>query len=603
MAQLLFLYKNFRIPLIIFAGILLYLLLLSVKIPLAAFLIVSITIGLGTYTLIKEILASLLKKQFALDYIAILAITTSLITKEYLVAAVISLMLATGRALEAYGIKQAKKSLSLLVNRIPQSVLLYEQNQPGKKEQIAQVKVGQEIFIRKGEIIPLDGILVSDQGFTDESSLTGEPYFVDKLQGDTMRSGTINTGAPIVIKVTKPDKDSTYKKIISMVENAQDEKSPFIRLSDKYSTYFTLITLAIAGLAFLIHHDLQSILAVLVIATPCPLIIATPIALLGGMNKAAKRRIIVKKLTSLEALARITALVFDKTGTITLGKPALTKIECLDPDYSENRVLAIGEALERNSLHPIAKTIIAYAKKKHVSTPRAHHIEEKIGTGISGTIDGKTYTLSKLENSGQIGMAIGLFLDEKELAIFHFEDSIKKESKQTITNLKKLGLALHIFTGDKKVVAEQIAAQLEEQVHIEAELKPEDKQKLIGILKSSESISGQKSVVAMVGDGINDAPALAKADVGLVFSNEEQTAASEAADIVLLGGDFSLVSDTIHIAKRTIRIAIQSISWGIGLSIGGMMLAAFGYIPPLLGAGIQEAIDVAVIINALRASR
>jgi P-type E1-E2 ATPase len=275
----------------------------------------------------------------------------------------------------------------------------------------------------------------------------------------------------------------------------------------------------------------------------------------------------------------------------------LTKIEILDPSYSETKILAIGEALERNSLHPIAKTIVDYAKKKGVYAASALHVEEKIGDGISGTIDGKRYTLSKLKDYAQIGMAIGLFRDQTKIALFHLEDIIKNESRQTMKELKKLGLDLYIFTGDKKIVAEHIAKELGHNVHIEAELTPEGKQKGIARLKQ------QNRVIAMVGDGVNDAPALAKADVGIVFSNEEQTAASEAADIVILGGEFSHIKDTISIAKNTISIAIQSILWGMGLSIAGMSLAALGFIPPLYGAGLQEAIDVAVILNALRTSK
>jgi heavy metal translocating P-type ATPase len=571
--------------------------LLALGLPLPALIIILIGTFIGSYSLFPEIIKALFKKQFALDYIAALTILVSLITKEYLVGAVIALMLATGRALEAYGIAQAKKTLSLLVDRIPQDVFLVKDGQPGKKEKIGNIRLNQQIFIRKGEVIPLDGILLSQDSITDESSITGEPYFIEKLKGDLIRSGTINMGKPIIIQVSKVEKDSTYKKIIDMVRKAQDEKSPFIRLADRYSTLFTLITLAIAGFAFLISRNLDAVLAVFVIATPCPLIIATPIALLGGVSKAAKKRIIVKKLASLEALSKSDTFVFDKTGTITIGKPRLTKIEILDPSFSEAKILAIGEALERNSLHPIAKTIIDYAKKKGVSAPSALHVEEKIGDGISGTVDGKRYKLSKLKDYGQTGMAIGLFQGQTKIALLHLEDSIKKESKQTIKELKELGLDLYIFTGDKKIVAEQIARQLGHDVHIEAELKPEEKQEGITRLKQ------QKRVIAMVGDGINDAPALAKADVGIVFSNEEQTAASEAADIIILGGDFSHIKDTISIAKNTIRIALQSILWGIGLSIAGMILAALGLIPPLFGAGLQEAIDVAVIANALRASK
>lgn len=595
MQRLLILATYFKAPLIILLAMISY--GFGLWLHFSALPFIFIAIAVGTYGLIKEMLESLAKKQYALDYIAFLAISVALFTGEFFVAAVISLMLSTGKTLEDYGIARAKLSLSALINRIPQTVLLAKQNQPGESINIARVKKGERLFIRKGEVIPLDGTLSSAQGYIDESSLTGEPYPVEKITEDTIRSGTINTGEAIVLTVTREEKDSTYKKIVALVKKAQEEKSPFIRIADKYSTYFTFLTLTIAAFAYFLSRDINSVLAVLVIATPCPLIIATPIALLGGVNKAAKQRIIIKKLASLEVLSRLDTLVFDKTGTLTLGRPTLTQITLHEKSLTKEQALTIAQALERNSLHPIAKTIVNAAKEKGIAAAPATHIEEKIGSGISGVIKDIRYALSKVPTETQTGMAIGLFQKKKLLATFHLEDKIKQESKKTLEALADSNLDLHIFTGDKKIVAEDIASKLGQQVTIQAGLTPEGK------LNGIEALKKQHRIIGMVGDGINDAPALAKADVGLVFSNEEQTAASEAADVILLGGEFHSVRETIHVAKRSIRIAKQSIFWGIGLSTFCMILAAFGYIPPILGAGIQEAIDIAVIINALRASR
>jgi P-type E1-E2 ATPase len=300
-------------------------------------------------------------------------------------------------------------------------------------------------------------------------------------------------------------------------------------------------------------------------------------------------------LAALEVLARAQALIFDKTGTITLGKPKVAKFENLTKNYSEEEILAIAESIERNSLHPLAKAVVSFAKENKASILHAEKIEEKIGSGISGTLKNKTYTLSKLPS--REGMMIGVFEENKHLATFIFEDEIKQESKTIIKDLKKRGFELFIFTGDKQAAAEKVVESLGEDIVIKAESTPEDKQKGIADLKK------KGIVTAMVGDGINDAPALALADVGMVFSNEEQTAASEAADMVFLGGNFSLVIDSLNIAKRTIGIAKQSIFVGIGISIVGMAFASLGFISPLGGAFLQEAIDVAVIINALRASR
>ncbi len=596
MKQKVSLLNTFRIPATVIFLIILYLALLVLKFNLAATIVAIFATLLGSYRLFYETASSILKKNFALDYIAILAIIVSLATQEYLVATILALMISSGRTLEDYGVSQAKKSLTKLAERIPNEVFLWSNGKIGEKTNIEKIKKGQEIFVRKGEVIGLDGVLVSKDGLADESSLTGEPYTIEKIEGDPIRSGTINIGQPIVIKITKESGDSTYNKIVAMVKSAQDEKSPFIRLADSYSGIFTVVTLFITGFAYIYSgFDLIRALAVLAIATPCPLIIATPIALLGGVNASSKKHIIVKKLAALEVLARAQALIFDKTGTITLGKPKVSEFKNLTKNYSDEEILAIAESIERNSLHPLAKAVVSFAKENKTPILHAEKIEEKIGSGISGTLKNKTYTLSKLPS--REGMMIGVFEDKTHLATFVFEDEIKQESRTIIKDLKKRGFELFIFTGDKQAAAEKVVASLGEDIVIKAESTPEDKQRGIADLK-------KKGVVtAMVGDGINDAPALALADVGMVFSNEEQTAASEAADMVFLGGNFSLVVDSLNIAKRTIGIAKQSIFVGIGISILGMIFASLGFISPLGGAFLQEAIDVAVIINALRASR
>lgn len=587
---------NFLNPTLIFLGIILYGILSYFEYTTVAQTIILIAIGLGSYSLVLETFSELFKKHFALDYIALVAVIVSVITGEYLVGAIIALMISTGVTLEAYGARQAKKSLTILIDRIPQEVLLWEKDKETVKTKISKVKVGQSIFIRKGEVIPLDGTLESLKGLTDESSLTGEPYYIDKFQGDLLRSGTVNSGDAIIVKVTKEEADSTYRKIIEMVQSAQIEKAPLIRLADKYSTFFTLVTFFISLFAYFNLGGLDGVLAVLVVATPCPLIIATPIALLGGVNAAAKQRIIIKKLAVLETLSRVDTMVFDKTGTLTLGRPKLTTISIIQTKYSYDEILSFAAAIERNSLHPLAKTIVEAAKEKKVKHVIAHNTQEIVGKGISGIINNTEYVLRKLPEENSEGMQIEMLEDKKQIAIFSFADVLKKDSKPIISRLKQAGYELFIFTGDKKKTADKIALELGEGITVRAEMKPEDKQKGI------EELKKQKKIIAMIGDGINDAPALALADVGMVFSNEEQTASSEAADIVLLGGDFQQATQTLSISKRSVNIAMQSIIFGIGASIICMILASFGLIPPLLGAGIQEVIDVAVILNALRAA-
>ena len=603
--QLLGIVREFLIPGIVLLGIGAYLVLQALGLPFAAVVVaVSVTV-LGSWGLVTETVTLLLKRQYALDYIAVLAIAVGLWSGEYIVAAIIALMVSSGRTLEEYGVSRAKRSLTALIDRIPSDVLLWSgtslaDGYRGGSTPVAEVTVGQLIYLRKGEVIPLDGVLESPSGLTDESSLTGEPYEIEKVSGDPIRSGTVNIGNPVVVRVTRPAGDSTYAKIVAMVQQAQDEKAPMVRLADRYSGVFTLVSLLLAAFAYVYAVQVRgsdgmlAVLSVLVVATPCPLILATPIALLGGVNAAARRKIIIKSLSGLETLSRIDAMIFDKTGTITLGRPAVSEAVNLS-SLTMPQLLGIVEAIERSSLHPLAKALVAYAREHDAVPTHATDVREEIGRGIGGTVDGRTYFLSRVVDGA--GMAIEVTSDGERLAAFAFEDQIKEDSRSTIAKLHRMGLQLLIFTGDRRESAMKVAERLGTDVVVRAECSPADKQ--AGI----EELRRQGKVTAMVGDGINDAPALALADVGLVFSHEEQTAASEAADIVFLGGDFGLVTDAVAVSRRTVGIAVQSILWGIGLSVVGMVFASFGLVPPIFGAALQEAIDVGVILNALRASQ
>ncbi len=586
----------FKVPAFVLFSIIGYFVLGWFGKPGWATILISIAIAIGSIDLLRDTWKSLMSRQFALDYIALVAITTGVVSGELVVASVIVLMLAGGQTLEKYAIARAKKSLTALADRIPKHVLLWVGDTFGDRVLIESVTVGQRIFVRKGEVIPLDGVLESETGLADESSLTGEPYEIDKRQGDTIRSGTINIGSPMVILVTKSDKDSTYRKIIDMVARAQQERSPLIRIADKYSSIFTLITFAIALYAYLSSHDIKLVLAVLVIATPCPLILATPIALMGGMNALAKRKIIGKTLASIEALSRVTDIMFDKTGTLTLGKPTVISVVVKKSQFTKKAILGIAESIERNSLHPLAKAIVRKAREEKAKTYKASHVMEKIGYGITGIVDGVSYTLSKVK--GTAGFAIELRRKSVKIATFYFEDKIKEDAPSVFRSIKQLGIHMSIYTGDKKEATRLALAHLTGvDLEVKTDCSPEDK------LRGIKQLRYQKRVSAMVGDGINDAPALAAADVGMVFSNEEHTAASEAADLIFLGGNFSQVLESLRVAKHTLYIARQSIFIGIGLSTIGMIGASMGYIPPIMGAFIQEAIDVGVIFNALRASK
>lgn len=560
-----------------------------------AMVIFIVTIGIGAAQFFYDILRSLIKGKFGLDYIALAAIVTAFLTQEYLVGAVIVLMLTTGEALEKYAMLRAKKSLTALIDRIPKDVTVIDADEQIITKTIESVRAGEKIMIRRGEVIPLDGILESEVAMTDESSLTGEPYFMDKQHGDVVRSGTINVGDVMIITVTTANEESTYRKIIDLVQQAQESQAPLVRLADRYSKIFTFFTAAIVIVAYLFTRDTGIVLSILVVATPCPLLLATPIALMGGMSASAREKIIMKNLASIEVLSRAQALLFDKTGTITFGKPSIERIDVQDDQMTEEEVLSIAAAIEHNSLHPIAKSIVHEAKEKGVKIPSVTGIKEVIGVGISGIVGKDRYMITKHVGSAQ--MIIELKKNDETCALFHFQDAMKQGSQKYLQFFEKAGFEMFLLTGDKQTIADTVAASLGIKMNVQGDCSPEDK------LARIRDLQKEGKVTVMIGDGINDAPALAAADVGIVFANEEHTAASEAADIVILGGDIAAVQQVLHISQRTIRIALQSIIVGIGLSVIAMIFAAFGKIPPIAGSLLQEGIDIIVIVNALRAAR
>lgn len=585
----------FIVPGLVVVGIISYIFLQHFNYLFAARVVVIVTIAIGSVQLVKDTFTSLIHKQFALDYIAILAITVGIVSGEYIVAAVIVLMMAWGNTLEKYGLAKAKNALTWLADRIPDNVTRVQSDENTLLVKRMSVLVGDRLLVKRGEVISLDGTLLSESASIDESSLTGEPYPHEKSKGGIVTSGTLNVWDPFLMQVTKTEQESTYHKIIQMVQQAQDERSPFIRLADRYSVIFTIITLLIAGVAYFIHGDLQYVLAVLVIATPCPLILATPIALMWGMSSSAKKLIIVKHLSAVESLARIDAIIFDKTGTITLGKPVVTKVEMIRDTYTESQLLAIAGSLENNSLHPLAQAVVNYVHEKKIAFVAVHTVKEVLGKWMFGTYEWKEFHMGKYRE--WTGMSIGMWEWDTLLAIFSFEDQIKKWSRDIIRLLQKQWLNVSIYTWDHQEAAEKVVAEIWWAITIKADCKPEDKQRGI------EEWHQKKKKVAMVGDGINDAPALASADVGMVFSNNEHTATTESADIVFLAWTFHSVLDALMIAKWAVSIAEQSIIFGMWLSTLGMILAAGGLIPPVVGAGVQELIDVIAILNALRASR
>jgi heavy metal translocating P-type ATPase len=532
----------------------------------------------------------------SIDFIAFLAMALAIFTQQYLAGAVIALMYTGGEALEAYAGRRAEASLAALLARIPKTALVKQANGELEEVPLTEVPTGAVIVVRGNELVPLDGLLASARAVLNLANLTGEPLPETVTQGAVVKSGSVNAGEAFELTVSGTLATSTYAKIIDLVKNAQAHQAPFVRLTTAANLPFTFLTLVISGGAYLLTGDITRVLAVLVIATPCPLIIAAPVAFIGGLSRAASRNIIVKTPAALESIAGITTIFFDKTGTLTLGEPQLTGITVKTEGVNEIAALSLAAALEFHSIHPLARAVVAAAKERGLSPAPATDASEILGKGIAGTVGGKYLTLEQASEGDHKEGGISLILtgDGNPLAVFHFSDVLKDNAKRFLTGLAEAGYKVSILTGDRKDHAEAIFAGLS--LNICADCTPEEKYRLVDEAKKR----GEK--VAMVGDGLNDAPALAKADIGIVFSGTENSASIEAAGVAILGRDVLLIRELFALSKRSVRIASQSVYTGIGLSTVGMTFAAFGFIVPVEGALIQEGIDVAVILNALRAA-
>lgn len=578
--------QQFRLPIALSV-----LIFLGLGLRLDIFYVLAIAIGLGY--LVWKSWQSLRARKYSLDYIAILAMATSLGLKQFIAGAIISLMIVVSESLEEYGSARAEKTLKDLVERMPKNALVKEGGST-QSVPLQEVRDSQVIVIRPKELIPLDGFLVSEKGLVSEANLTGEMEPVVYEAGEFIKSGFVNLGETLELKVVGDFSQSAYQKIINLVRESSQNPARIVRLAEKYNYLFTGITLLLSFGAYFLFHDWVRFLAVLVIATPCPLLIATPIAMIGGLNKAARQGVIIKKPVVIELLNKVRTIFFDKTGTLTLGEPVLKKTVVLDSALDEKRVLTIAAAIEFHSIHPIARSIVKEKERRALLNLTAVEVQEKIGEGITGRVEGKLYSLKKTASGTDDGIQIDLLADGQVLAKFIFDDQLKDNVRDLFAYLKGRNYQLGILTGDKKQNAERIFASFD--IPIYAESLPETKAQMV------KAHQGQDSRVALVGDGLNDAPALALADVGIVFSGTENSASIEAADIAILSHDVQLIRAVIEIAQNSYRVALQSILVGIGLSTLGMIFAFFGYIPPILGAVLQEAIDILVIFNSLRAT-
>ncbi|MFL6194741.1 MAG: heavy metal translocating P-type ATPase [Thermoanaerobaculia bacterium] len=573
------------------------------------------TTALVLIPLLLDIVASLRRGELGVDAIALLAMAGALAFGEYLAGAVVALMLSGGEMLEIYAAGRARKELSSLVERAPRVVHRYEDGHLTEPD-IDEVRPGDRLLVKPGEIVPVDGVVVGPVAILDESALTGESVPVERKPGDRVPSGGVSSGGPFDLRAVATAAESTYAGIVRLVEQAEASRAPFVRLADRYSLFFLPVTLVVAGAGWLFTGDPVRALAVLVVATPCPLILAAPVAFVAGISRSARRGVIVKGGAAIEGLARARTLLLDKTGTLTRGLPEVTAIETFDA-LPADEMLRLAASLDQVSPHVLAGAIVAAARERGLQLSFPTDVRETLGAGIEGLVDGRRVALGNSswvrqgtgdgdgplaqrmeelrERASDEGLAnVFVALDGRPAGALVLEDPVREDSAGTLRELRRLGIKrIVMVTGDHRTVAERIAGPL----GVDAVLSDCSPAEKVAAVEREKALA----MTVMVGDGVNDAPALAAADVGVAMGARGATASSEAADAVLMLDRLDRLVDALTIARRSRDIALQSVLAGMGLSILGMIAAALGYLPPLAGALLQEGIDVAVILNALRA--
>jgi heavy metal translocating P-type ATPase len=562
--------------------------------------------------LVVEIVDALRHGQVGVDLIAVVAMIGAVLLRESLPGAVIAVMITTGRALEDYADTRARRELAALLARSPRVVHRYG---PGglTSPPIESVIPGDRLLVKPGEVVPVDGTIVGEPAVLDESALTGESRPTTREPGDQIASGTVNAGSPFDLIALASAEGSTYAGIIRLVASAASSKAPFVRLADRFALLFLPLTFGIAGIAWLLSGDPVRALAVMVVATPCPLILAAPIAIVSGISRAAGRGIIVKGGGALESLAGASVVLFDKTGTLTSGTPTVAEVETFG-SISPDELLRLAASLEQLSPHVFAGAVVRAAHERGLTLELPADVAERAGSGVTGTLSGRTIQVGQadwiadgrplpkqvrelgrrmaLEGSSTAFVGVAGLIEGALI----LTDPIRTETPRALRLLRRAGIRrIVMVTGDTPAVAETVGAAIGVDA-ILAERAPAEK---LEIVAAERADSG--GIVVMVGDGINDAPSLAAADVGVAMGARGATAASEAADIVIVVDRLDRLAEAIRIARRSRRIALESVVLGIGLSVIAMIAAAFGLLPPVAGAILQELIDVAVILNALRA--
>jgi heavy metal translocating P-type ATPase len=551
-----------------------------------------------------------LRGRFATDIVASLSIVGSVLLRQPLAGLVIVLMQRGGEMLERYAARRASRAIQALEDASPR-VAHRVQGEITTDITVDEVRVGDLLLLRPGELVPADGVVVTGQSWIDASRLTGESVPFDVAPGSALMSGSFNGDRPIVFRATARAAESQYARIVQQVRTAQASKAPLQRLADRYAVWFTPLTLAVCAATYLYSRDWMLVLAVLVVATPCPLILATPVAMVGGISHAARHGVIVRHGGALEALARVTVAVFDKTGTLTVGKPSVSRVIAAPP-WNRTTVLRLAGAVEEGSGHLLGRSIVAAAVERDRNLPTALDVHESPGRGVSGTVadhrvavGSRAYVLEELKvdegrvrslENGDQALRAFVVINGDAAAAIEFADAVRPSAREALDRLRQAGVERTVLlSGDNARYVRTVAKQVGI-ADARGDMLPGDKVAAIAQMTHA----GEH--VLMVGDGVNDAPALSQADVGIALAAHGRGIASEAADVVLLKDDVLGVADAVEIGRKTMRVARQSIGVGLGLSIVAMGFAAAGFIQPTLGAVLQEAIDVAVILNALRTS-
>ena len=558
--------------------------------------------------LVVEIVRSLFRGEIGLDIVAALSMSAALVFGETLAAAVVALMYSGGTFLESFAEGRARREMRGLLSRVPRTA---SRHRDGALEEVPldEIVPGDLLLIRQGDVAPVDGTVESERAVLDESAMTGESMPVRLMRGQEAMSGSTNAGEAFDLRASHRAAESTYAGIVRLVEEAQRSKAPMSRLADRYSVLFLLVTVALATAAWWMTDDPIRAVAVLVVATPCPLILAVPVALVAGLSRAAHFGVLIKGAKPLEALAQARTLILDKTGTLTDGRPRIVSIDTF-ADLPADEVLYLAAAADQASKHPIAQAIVASARARGIALPVPTDIEEIPGEGVAARVDGRSVVVGGTDfvmhrigaprnprQGPDVGsVLVAVAVDGRLAANLVLADPLRPGIAGLLAGVRHYGIGrILLATGDRRAVAEAVADGLGLD-GVRAGLTPD--QKVLLVLAERKN-----GPVVMVGDGVNDAPALAAADIGVAMGARGAAASAEAADVVLLIDDLGRLLSGLEVARRSRRIALESVVAGIGLSVAGMIAAALGYLTPVQGALLQEAIDVAVILNALRALR